>query len=70
MGYSKYGKGRTRAGHVVDIYRTDAGGQFPIHGAYKAGDEWIPMAWRVDGLINPAVTTNIDLVELDGVLIK
>lgn len=31
------------------IYTQLAGGEYPIHGAYKAGNKWIPTVWTQDG---------------------
>lgn len=43
----------TRNHTPVVIYTLDAGGDYPIHGAYYNGNEWIPKAWDVGGFHNP-----------------
>lgn len=44
---------RTRAGHEVEVFKTDAGGRWPIIAAYKDKDGmWWPTVYRVDGRIN------------------
>lgn len=41
----------TRDGRTVRIYATDAGGNYPVHGAvwYAGLKEWMPVSWMVDG---------------------
>lgn len=40
----------SRAGRICLIYTMDAGGVYPIHGAYLAGKSvWIPVVWTADG---------------------
>jgi hypothetical protein len=40
----------TRGGEAVRIYATDAGGAYPVHGAYKKGDDrWEQMKWSEKG---------------------
>lgn len=41
---------QTDRGTTAIVYTTSAGGQYPIHGAYDAGEHgWIPVAWAIDG---------------------
>jgi hypothetical protein len=43
-------KNETRGGRPVRIYATDAGGDYPIHGAYQGDDgQWYSSAWVADG---------------------
>jgi len=52
-----------RNGTTVIIYTRNAGGKFPIHGAYYAGrDEWIPLAWTINGKI---ITVNNSPLDID-----
>ena len=41
----------SKAGHRVIIYTTNAGGDYPIHGAYwpTGVGEWIPLSWKRNG---------------------
>jgi len=39
----------TSGGLAVSIYRTDAGGEFPVHGALLVDQRWVMSAWRADG---------------------
>ena len=39
----------TRDGRAVRIYATDAGGDYPIHGSTKEGDNWGLDEWDADG---------------------
>ncbi len=40
----------SRAGRVCLIYTFGAGGVYPIHGAYLAGETtWIPVVWNKNG---------------------
>src|ERR1700743_1320929 len=36
-------------GHQVRIYSIDAGGYYPVHGAYLLDDKWKIYAWTIDG---------------------
>ena len=46
-------RGKTRGGGELRIYDDDAGGEYPIHGAwwYEAEKRWIPAAWTKDGFV-------------------
>ena len=41
---------KTRDGREVRIYAVDGGGHQPIHGAIRAGDEWISTSWLHGGV--------------------
>ena len=61
---SHYVRGKTRDGVEVRIYADDAGGDYPIHGAwrYEAETRWIPHAWSMDGcVIGPETPRGLDL---------
>lgn len=36
-------------GTIVRIYCVTGAGDFPVHGAYWTGEEWIVKAWDLDG---------------------
>ena len=42
-------RGKTRGGSEVRIYSDEAGGDFPVHGAWwwEAEKRWIPAAWSI-----------------------
>jgi len=40
----------TRDGREVRIYAVDGGGQFPVHGAIREGQEWVACTWLHDGV--------------------
>lgn len=45
---------KSDSGIKVCVYTTQAGGEFPIHGAYESSlGEWIITAWRADGKWKP-----------------
>ncbi len=46
-----YIRGKTRGGSEVRIYADDAGGDYPVHGAwwYEAENKWVPAAWTLEG---------------------
>jgi hypothetical protein len=62
---------QTRDGRQVRIYATDAGGKFPIHGAYRneADTCWIPYRWTLDGMsfLSELVQAPADLVNIPQV---
>jgi len=43
----------TKGNYLVEIYKTDAGGKYPIIGAYNPNDDfgsrWIPLSWTENG---------------------
>lgn len=41
---------QTRNGCEVRIYATDAGGDYPVHGATHDGHRWGLMTWTLDGV--------------------
>ena len=54
---TKFEERETMDGRSVRIYRTDAGTQFPIHGAICLGpDEWELAQWTKDGLYDPTLS--------------
>lgn len=57
-------KYQTKSGSEVRLYAIAAGGEYPVHGAVKSGEEWISMTWDSTG--NFAAYTNSDcsLVEV------
>ena len=41
---------RSNTGVLCIIYTKDAGGKYPVHGAYKVADgEWVPCSWTAEG---------------------
>lgn len=61
---------RTRGGTEAVIYRTDAGGREPIHGAIRTLYGWMPVSWEEDGsFIGGCIEHEFDLapeMELAG----
>jgi len=53
---------RTRDGHEVRIYATDGRGIYPVHGAVKVEDGWIPYTWQEIGV--EGVNNARDLIEI------
>ena len=54
----------TRDGRPVRIYATDAGGDYPIHGATKWKDRWSGCTWTLDGQFHTSTKVDCsDLVE-------
>lgn len=53
---------QTANGRDVRIYATDAGGQFPVHGASLEDDQWFPRVWAKDG--THVWTRDHDLIEV------
>jgi hypothetical protein len=59
------GKVQTRDGREVRIYATDAGGDYPVHGARRCGDEWEPKTWTQKGAYTISTIANeYDLVPI------
>jgi len=59
------GKVQTRDGREVRIYATDAGGDYPVHGARRCGDEWEPETWTQKGAYTiPTIDNAYDLVPI------
>ena len=55
---------KSNAGTPVVIYTTCAGGRYPIHGSYHAGDnEWIATAWSFEGEHFQGRTSGLDITE-------
>jgi len=53
---------KSRNGTAVILYTRKAGGRFPVHGAYYAGnEEWIPHSWAADGKIISVRTNPLDI---------
>lgn len=58
-------KYKTRDGLEVEIYRTDAGSQLPIIGAYKTEyGNWSVYQWGVNGQAYPLHGHHLDLIEV------
>jgi len=58
-------KYKTRCGYEARIYCVNAGGDYPVHGAYKIeGHSWLLVRWKADG---KAMSTGEDF-ELDLML--
>jgi hypothetical protein len=55
-------KYRTRDGREVRIYATDGRGIYPVHGAVKVEDGWIPYTWQEIGV--EGVNNARDLIEV------
>ncbi len=55
---------KTRDGREVRIYATDAGGDFPVHGAIKTGDEWESNSWKLNGNWRDHLDEEYDLIEV------
>ena len=59
------GKVQTRDGREVRIYATDAGGDYPVHGARRCGDEWKSETWMQKGAYTFSTIDNAyDLVPI------
>ncbi len=57
---------KTRDGRMVRIYETDAGGNYPIHGAVLSADTsigWIQVSWNVEGKVDIYSTSGKDLIK-------
>ena len=63
MEFSKSGYRTTVTlnGTDVILYNNEAGGLYPIHGAYLADDEWILAAWTAQGRKFKDVQHELDL---------
>ena len=48
-------------GTDVILYNNEAGGEYPIHGAYLADEEWIIAAWTIRGRKFKDVQHEMDL---------
>jgi len=56
---------KTRDGRMVRIYATDAGGDYPIHGAILSPDTrngWICESWDKDGKADTYQTSRNDIM--------
>jgi hypothetical protein len=53
---------KTRDGREVRIYATDGRGIYPVHGAVKVEDGWIPYTWQEIGV--EGVNNARDLIEI------
>lgn len=66
---------KAKAGSLVIIYTTDAGGVYPIHGAYLSrssdANVWIPCAWTIEGYhLSKSRPTDLDICGEVGKLNK
>ena len=64
MTISKENQHQTKSGYEVRIYATDAGGKYPVHGAYKEDGDWVMHYWTKDGFNVFGLTGSMDLVEV------
>ena len=55
---------RTRDGREVRIYATDGGPDWPVQGAIKLADGWIPFIWNTQGCCSCLGITDGDLIEV------
>lgn len=55
---------RTRDGRDVRIYAVDGGGEWPVHGAIKSGDEWDCRLWCANGIYHDGKLGSADLIEV------
>lgn len=53
--------GKSNAGISIIIFTSEAGGSWPILGAYFCGECWIPLAWRQDGKVLKDHTGGLDI---------
>lgn len=59
-----YVRGKTRDGGEIRIYCDNAGGEYPLHGAYywEGEQRWIPCAWTLDGyVVNKETPRSLDI---------
>lgn len=54
----------TRSGLPVEIYVTDRGGVYPVHGVVLEGDTWCPRSWTSEGNLIAGHLTDFDLIEV------
>ena len=54
---------RTRDGREARIYATDGYTDYPVHGAVKQEEVWMPLQWRKEGFWHPT-SRELDLVEV------
>jgi|SRR5258706_479283 len=64
--------GKSDHGISILIFTQEAGGSWPILGAYYSGQEWIPLAWRTDGRVLKDHTGGLDITNeiQKGILLK
>lgn len=53
---------QTKCGYEVRIYATDAGGYYPIHGAYFFDGQWVQCQWSKSG--GHSYNPDLNLVEV------
>lgn len=61
-----YSSSLTVSGKKVLIYNIEAGGDYPVHGAYFSDGEnweWIIGAWTLEGKKHKEARTDLDLVD-------
>jgi hypothetical protein len=51
----------TRGGSRVIFYAEHSEGSNPVHGAYWTGEEWLPVAWTTDGLLEEGKQSSLDI---------
>ena len=55
---------RTRNGLPVEIYATDRGGNYPVHGALLDGGIWCPRSWTSEGNLVACQLNDLDIIEV------
>lgn len=56
---------RTRDGKEAKIYSVNNGGDYPVHGAVKFGDQWYQECWTKDGYSDVVCAEDVgDLIEV------
>ena len=63
MEIPKYTANKTIAGSDVILYNIGAGGEYPVHGAYRYGEDWVTASWNLEGRYNKSFKTALDLAE-------
>ena len=55
---------KTRSGLPVEIYATDRGGKYPVHGAILKDGVWHLEAWTITGVVVMGCENLGDLIEV------
>jgi hypothetical protein len=63
-------KYETRNNRPVRIYKIDAGGDYPVHGAYELSNGWHLTVWTIHGKFSHdheehSINFDFDLIEID-----
>ena len=56
---------KTRNGLPVEIYATDRGGEYPVHGAILKDGVWRPESWTIAGIVVMGSENLGDLIPID-----